>query len=112
MQTPLMLTIWWHRSCGLHIPNPLLLHPAAPTGLAAPFPGPLTLRTALSYYADLLSSPHKDALEALAACAADRDEAERLRRMASHEGRQEYAEFIAKPHRSLLEVGGCAWVLP
>jgi len=72
--------------------------------LDKPFPGPITLETALSYFADLLSSPHKDALLALASCASESAEAEKLRRLASAEGKAECTEYITKQHRSLLEV--------
>ncbi|GIL91122.1 hypothetical protein Vretimale_9568 [Volvox reticuliferus] len=72
--------------------------------LPPPFPGPITIRTALSYFADVLSSPHRDALLALSTFAADREEAARLALLASPQGKQEYIDFIGKPHRSLLEV--------
>lgn len=73
--------------------------------LDAPFPGPIQLSTALACFADLLSSPHKDALLALASCAKDEKEAARLKQLASAAGKAEYTEYIAKQHRSLLEVG-------
>lgn len=81
--------------------NPLL---CAPADRPPPFAGPLSLRTALAYFADVTSPPHKDALAALSTFASDAAEAGQLSRMASHEGKGEYAEFISKPHRSLLEV--------
>jgi NADPH-ferrihemoprotein reductase len=64
----------------------------------------VTLRTALSFFTDLHSSPHKEALLALASFATDKGEADRLAHMASPQGKGEYAEFVAKPRRSLLEV--------
>ncbi|PNW88663.1 hypothetical protein CHLRE_01g039350v5 [Chlamydomonas reinhardtii] len=76
----------------------------AASGLPPPFPGPVTVRTALSYFADVLSSPHREALNALASFAADREEAARLALLGSPAGKAEYADFIGKPHRSLLEV--------
>ncbi len=78
---------------------------AASSGLASPpFSGPLPLRLALACFADVLSSPHKDSLRALAAFAPDPSEGQKLRRMAMPEGKDEYAAYISKPHRSLLEV--------
>ncbi|WIA17179.1 hypothetical protein OEZ85_014062 [Tetradesmus obliquus] len=72
--------------------------------LDAPFPGPIQLSTALAYFADVLSSPHKDALLALASCATDSKEAEQLRLLASAAGKAQYTDYIAKQHRSLMEV--------
>jgi len=83
---------------------------AAPNGAASsglsrpPFSGPLPLRSAIGYFADVLSSPNKTCLWALAAFASNPAESQRLRRMALPEGKDEYSEYIAKPHRSLLEV--------
>lgn len=66
--------------------------------------GPVTLSQALATFADVLATPHKENLLALAAFASDPDQAARLRKLCSAEGREEFSAYIAKPHRSLLEV--------
>jgi hypothetical protein len=77
--------------------------------LDPPFPAPVSLSTALSYFADLLSSPRKDALLGLASCARDEKQAAKLAYLASPQGKAEYTSYIAKPHRSLLEVRRRGW---
>ncbi len=98
-----------------------LCSPAHRSGdLDPPFRGPLPLGTALAYFADVLSSPHRDALLALASCATDSKEAARLTHLASAAGKAEYTEYIGRAQRSLMEVrrdvsvflGGCGGVTP
>mmetsp|Transcript_31302 Transcript_31302/g.69685 ORF Transcript_31302/g.69685 Transcript_31302/m.69685 type:complete len:673 (-) Transcript_31302:953-2971(-) len=72
--------------------------------LDAPFPGPISIRHALSYFADVLNPPKKDGLAALAAFATDKAEAEKLRKLAAHGSTPEYRDYVFTPQRSLLEV--------
>ncbi|GAX85062.1 hypothetical protein CEUSTIGMA_g12482.t1 [Chlamydomonas eustigma] len=89
----------------LRKPSATSPHAAASAGLAPPpFTGPLSLRLALAHFADVLSSPHKENLRALAAFAQDPVEAQKLRKMSSPDGKEEFASYITQPKRSLVEV--------
>jgi NADPH-ferrihemoprotein reductase len=73
-------------------------------GLTEPPSGPVTLGFVLARYADLLSSPSKASLAALAAFATDPEEAARLSALASIEGRDAYYSYVSSSKRSLLEI--------
>lgn len=75
----------------------------APASLPEPFATPMTVGGAIARYADVLSMPRKQALAALASVASDKD-AKKLAFLASPAGKDEFAKYITKPHRSLLEV--------
>lgn len=65
--------------------------------------GPISLRSALAKHADVLAPVHRGALEALAAFATDPNQAARLRRLASPDGKAEFQAWAVGPGRTLLE---------
>ena len=72
--------------------------------LSPPISGPMTLEFALTHFADLLSSPSKASLKMLSAFASNQSEHDKLVKMSSLDGVDEYDAFIHGPKRSLLEV--------
>ncbi|KAL8485316.1 hypothetical protein ACS0TY_027568 [Phlomoides rotata] len=68
--------------------------PRSGSSLPSPFT-PCTLKTALTRYANLLSAPKNSVLTALASYASDPSEADRLRYLASPNGKEEYAQFAS-----------------
>ena len=85
----------------------LSVDPEHASELPAPFPTPISVRQALSLYADLQSPPRRSALQALAGTcgvgAEGRAQAARLAALA-HGAGNEYAAWVVGPQRSLLEV--------
>jgi sulfite reductase alpha subunit-like flavoprotein len=82
----------------------LSIPPENPEMLPPPFPGPITITEALRHHVELLQHPDKAALAVLASCAADPDEAKRLRWLAGHDGKADFAQYIVHDKRSLIEV--------
>lgn len=78
--------------------------PGTAASLAAAFSRPMKLETALRSLVDLHASPKKAALMLLAAHATEPSEAQRLRFLASPEGKEEYYSWVLQSQRSLLEV--------
>lgn len=68
------------------------------------FPTPTTVREALTYYVDLKGIPRRSTLSQLAAFARNPKDVERLMRLASKEGRQEFREVVEAHGRSLFEL--------
>lgn len=98
------------RHLGMPLDTIFSLHVDAEEGqllagsLPPPFPGPLLLETALRRYADLLNPPRKAVLNVLAVFASDPEEVERLKYMASLQGKADYSKWVVQSQRSLIEV--------
>jgi len=71
---------------------------------AQPFPTPCTVETILSRYCDLSGSPKKGLISSLAYFAEKDAEKERLLKIGSKQGKEEYQKWIAEPARNLVEV--------
>lgn len=70
----------------------------------ARFPTPCTVREALSRFLDLSGIPRRTTLGQLAAFAQNPAEGDRLKFLASKQGREEYNQFVVKEGRSLAEL--------
>jgi sulfite reductase alpha subunit-like flavoprotein len=82
----------------------LSIPPGNPEMLPPPFSGPITVTEALRQHVEVLQHPDKSALLALASCAASAQEAQRLRWLAGHDGKAEFAQYMGHDKRSLIEV--------
>ena len=74
--------------------------------VSPPLPTPCTVRAALRYFADLRAPPSKQLLMCLAERAAEPAEGARLRKLASAEGKKEYADYVLRDGRGLVELLG------
>ncbi len=70
----------------------------------ATFPTPCTVREALTRYLDLSGIPRRTTLGQLAAFTQNPQEGDRLRQLASKQGREEYNRFVVQEGRSLAEL--------
>ena len=64
----------------------------------------LAIRDILSHFLDLQSPPRKDSLAAMADCAKDPKEKQRLEYLVSKVGKEEYRTYVLDDLRSLLEI--------
>lgn len=84
----------------------ILVRRSPDSPLSEPFPSPVSLKSAISCFADVLSTPHREVLHVLSAFASDASESAELARLAHGDGKHDYQERIAKQRKSLLEVLG------
>mmetsp|Transcript_69719 Transcript_69719/g.138225 ORF Transcript_69719/g.138225 Transcript_69719/m.138225 type:complete len:652 (-) Transcript_69719:421-2376(-) len=73
-------------------------------GMAPPLPTPCTVEMALRYYADLRAPVSKQMLMLLSAHASEAAEAERLRFLASPDGKADYSSYVQASGRGLTDV--------
>lgn len=71
-----------------------------------PFPCPTTFKTALSHYVDICAPVKSHVLKAISEYCTDENEKEFLNKLATanEEGLKEYARYIAKERRSIVDV--------
>lgn len=73
-------------------------------GASDRFPSPCSVRDALVYHADILSSPKKAALRALASYCSDEEERARLLVLSSKSGVDKYKTFIGEQQLNFVEI--------
>uniref|UniRef100_K3X218 Methionine synthase reductase n=1 Tax=Globisporangium ultimum (strain ATCC 200006 / CBS 805.95 / DAOM BR144) TaxID=431595 RepID=K3X218_GLOUD len=77
---------------------------AAKSGAADRFPSPCSVRDAFVHHVDILSSPKKAALRALATYCSDEEERARLLVLSSKSGADKYKAFIGDQHLNFVEL--------
>lgn len=73
-------------------------------GASDRFPSPCSVRDAFLYHADILSSPKKAALRALATYCSDEEERARLLVLSSKSGADKYKAFIGEQQLNFVEI--------
>ncbi|KAG3159147.1 Methionine synthase reductase [Phytophthora idaei] len=68
------------------------------------FPSPCDVRDVFLHHVDILSSPKKAAVRALAAYCSDEEERARMLLLSSKVGAQKYKEFITEQHLNFVEI--------
>lgn len=71
---------------------------------APPFPVPCSVRDALTHFCDLHGAPRKELVAELAPFAASADERAAMRALAHRDGKARWAETVAGPQRSVVEL--------